>query len=99
MLLGEGDDFAGYRILRSLGSGGMGEVYLAEHPRLPRRDALKLLRSDISADAEYRSRFEREAALASALWHPNIVGPHDRGDHDGHLWITRISSTDPTPPT
>lgn len=88
MLLGVGDLFAGYRILRVLGSGGMGEVYLVQHPRLPRRDALKLLRTDISADADYRSRFEREADLASTLWHPNIVGLHDRGEVDGHLWIT-----------
>src|SRR5277367_6606148 len=88
MPLRRGQVFAGYTIVRLLGSGGMGEVYLAEHPRLPRHDALKLLRSDISADPEYRSRFEREADLASTLWHPNIVGLHDRGEFDGHLWIT-----------
>jgi serine/threonine protein kinase len=87
MLLAVGDTFAGYRVLRILGSGGMGEVYLVQHPRLPRRDALKLLRTDISADPDYRSRFEREADLASTLWHPNIVGLHDRGEVGGHLWI------------
>ncbi len=87
MHLAVGDDFAGFRILRILGSGGMGEVYLAQHPRLPRRDALKLLRTDISADAGYRSRFEREADLASTLWHQHIVGLHDRGEVDGQLWI------------
>ena len=43
MPLANGEVFAGYRILRMLGAGGMGEVYLAEHPRLPRRDALKIL--------------------------------------------------------
>jgi len=51
MLLWIGETFAGYRILRLLGSGGMGEVYLAEHPRLPRQDALKVLRTDVSSDA------------------------------------------------
>jgi serine/threonine protein kinase len=66
----------------------MGEVYLAEHPRLPRRDALKILRADLSTDAEYRTRFNREAALASTLWHPHIVGVHDRGESEGHLWIS-----------
>jgi serine/threonine-protein kinase len=63
-------------------------VYLAQHPRLPRRDALKLLPHDWSADAEYRARFNREADLASKLWHPHIVGVHDRGEEDGQLWIS-----------
>ena len=85
--LTSGETFAGYRIIRILGVGGMGEVYLAEHPRLPRRDALKLLRLDASADPEFRARFLREVDLASGLWHPNIVGVHDRGDVDGRLWI------------
>jgi serine/threonine protein kinase, bacterial len=88
MPLGRGDEFAGYTIVRLLGSGGMGEVYLAEHPRLPRRDALKILPVDVSADEDYRRRFIREADLAASLWHPNIVGVHDRGDHDGQLWIS-----------
>src|SRR5882757_4497943 len=88
MQLGEGSVFAGYRVIRLLGSGGMGEVYLAQHPRLPRRDALKLLPPEWSADQEYRTRFTREADLASTLWHPHIVGVHDRGEADGHLWIS-----------
>lgn len=88
MSLAGGEVFAGYQIVRSLGSGGMGEVYLAKHPRLPRRDALKVLRADVSADPEYRARFEREADLASTLWHPHIVAVHDRGESDGQLWIT-----------
>jgi serine/threonine protein kinase len=79
---------AGFRILRHLGSGAMGEVYLAEHPRLPRRDALKILPADVSADPEFRERFNREADLAATLWHPHIVGIHDRGEFDGQLWIS-----------
>lgn len=86
--LTEGQVFAGYQIVGLLGSGGMGRVYLAQHPRLPRRDALKLLPRDWSADADYRARFNREADLASTLWHPNIVGVHDRGEDDGQLWIS-----------
>jgi serine/threonine protein kinase len=66
----------------------MGEVYLAEHPRLPRRDALKVLPADVSADPDYRARFDREADLASKLWHPHIVSVHDRGEYDGQLWIS-----------
>jgi serine/threonine-protein kinase len=79
--------FAGYTILRPLGSGGMADVYLAKHPRLPRRDALKILSEGTTADAEFRERFSREADLAATLWHPHIVAVHDRGEFDGHLWI------------
>jgi serine/threonine-protein kinase len=67
MPLRNGETFAGFRIVRLLGSRGMGEVYLAEHPRLPRRDALKVLPLDVSADTEYRARLNREADLASKL--------------------------------
>ena len=88
MPLTNGQIFAGYTIIRLLGSGAMGEVYLAQHPRLPRKDALKVLSADVSADADYRARFNREADLASTLWHPHIVGVHDRGEEDGQLWIS-----------
>jgi serine/threonine-protein kinase len=87
MSLDEGTTFAGYAIVRRLGSGGMGEVYLARHPRLPRQDALKVLRPEVSADGEYRERFNREADIAASLWHPHIVAVHDRGEFDGQLWI------------
>ena len=82
-----GETFAGYRVLRLLGSGGMGEVYLAQHPRLPRHDALKILAPGVSGDASFQDRFIREADLAAGLRHPHIVGIHDRGEHDGQLWI------------
>jgi serine/threonine-protein kinase len=88
MPLNSGDFFAGFRIVRLLGSGGMGEVYLAQHPRLPRQDALKVLPPDVSADPQYRARFLREADLACTLYHPHIVGVHDRGEYDGQLWIS-----------
>ncbi|KUI37254.1 serine/threonine-protein kinase [Mycobacterium sp. GA-2829] len=88
MPLAEGEDVAGYTILRSLGHGGMGEVYLAQHPRLPRQDALKVLTAAVSADDEYRQRFQREADIAATLWHPHIVSVHDRGDFGGLLWIS-----------
>ncbi|MDT5353576.1 MAG: serine/threonine protein kinase, bacterial [Mycobacterium sp.] len=88
MPLRGGQLFAGYRIIRLLGSGGMGEVYLAEHPRLPRHDAVKVLPVEVSVDHDYRERFAREADLAARLWHPNIVSVHDRGDYDGQLWIS-----------
>lgn len=88
MPLADGATFAGYTIIRLLGAGGMGEVYLAQHPRLPRQDALKVLTASVTDDSEYRERFEREADMVAALWHPHIVGVHDRGDCDGQLWIS-----------
>jgi serine/threonine-protein kinase len=65
----------------------MGEVYLAQHPRLPRQDALKILPTHVSSDQDYRQRFIREADLAAKLWHPNIVRVNDRGESNGQLWI------------
>ncbi|WP_086084930.1 serine/threonine-protein kinase PknH/PknJ [Mycobacterium pseudoshottsii] len=88
MSLAVGETFAAYTIVRLLGSGGMGEVYLAQHPRLPRRDALKVMDRSVSAEPGFRERFLREADLASALWHPHIVGVHDRGEYRGQLWIS-----------
>src|ERR1700748_1088751 len=87
MPLPSGETFAAYTILRLLGRGGMSEVYLAQHPRLPRRDALKILLGGTAADSGFRERFHREAELAASLWHPNIVQVHDRGEFDGQLWI------------
>ncbi len=83
-----GETFAGFTILRVLGAGGMGTVYLAAHPRLPRQDALKVLPAQWTADPEYRERFLREANLTASLSHPNILGVHDRGEYDGQLWIS-----------
>ena len=73
MPLGPGERFAGYTVVRLLGVGGMGEVYLAEHPRLPRQDALKILGTDVSAGEEYRQRFIREADLAAQDSHPELA--------------------------
>ncbi|MEV6771308.1 serine/threonine-protein kinase [Nocardia sp. NPDC051030] len=87
MSLGPGAVVGGYRIERVLGVGGMGTVYLAGHPSLPRRDALKVLSVQLSQDREYRSRFEREANTAATLDHPNIVSVYNRGEDHGQLWI------------
>lgn len=88
MLFNNGEVFAGYVIQRLLGTGGMGEVYLAQHPRLPRQDALKILSMASTADEEFRARFNREAELAATLFHPHIVGVLDRGEFNGRLWIS-----------
>ena len=88
MSMQAGAEFAGFRVVRRLGAGGMGEVYLVAHPRLPREEALKILPQDLSTDESYRVRFNREADLAATLFHPNIVGVHDRGEADGKLWLS-----------
>jgi serine/threonine protein kinase len=72
--LANGAVFAGYTIVRLLGSGGMGEVYLVKRPRLPRRDALKILPESMTADSEFRERFDREA--------DPLCGRHDEALHD-----------------
>ena len=56
MSLAPGTIFAGYTIVGLLGTGGMGEVYLAQHPRLPRQDALKVMPANMSADDGFRNR-------------------------------------------
>ncbi len=88
--------FAGYTILRTLGAGGMGEVYLAQHPRLPRKEALKVLSHSVCCDEEYRVRFNLEAEVVATLWHPHIVEIHDRGEFEGQLWIAMdyVAGTD-----
>ncbi|WP_342801075.1 serine/threonine-protein kinase [Nocardia sp. No.11] len=84
---GISETFAGYGIERILGRGGMGTVYLARHPRLPRQVALKILNADLLGDNEIRQRFEREADLVARLDHPNIVAVQDRGIEGPNLWI------------
>ncbi len=88
MPLRPGTVFAGFTIVRLLGAEGMGEVYVAEHPRLPRSEALRILPGELSGEAEFRARFYREADLAAALSHPHIVDVHERGECDGRLWLS-----------
>ncbi|MFD5180561.1 protein kinase [Nocardia sp. NPDC058379] len=87
-MVSDGTVFAGYTIDRQLGRGGMGSVYLARHPRLPRWTALKLLNQELYSDKEIRARFEREADLVAQLDHPNIVTVFDRGVEGDQLWIS-----------
>ena len=87
MALAVGATFARYTISGCWALEGWARRDLAQHPRLPRRDALKVLPRAMTADSEFRARFNREADLISTLWHPNIVQVHDRGEFDGQLWI------------
>jgi eukaryotic-like serine/threonine-protein kinase len=73
----EGQIITHYSVIRSLGAGGMGEVYLAEDTHLRRRVALKLLPASFMGDTERVRRFEREAHAASSLNHPNVCTIHE----------------------
>jgi Tol biopolymer transport system component len=77
-----------YRIVRALGRGGMGEVYVAEDTKLHREVALKVLPGDMAADAERLQRFQREAQAVAALNHPNVVTIHTVEEADGVHFIT-----------
>ena len=88
MPLRDGATFAGFAIVRLLGSGQMGEVYLAQHPRLPRSQALRILPAVLSADAAFRARFYRDVDGAVSLSHPHLVRLHDWGEYEGRLWIS-----------
>src|SRR6186713_3239636 len=79
---------AHYRIVRPIGAGGMGEVFLAEDKKLGRQVALKVLALAQAADPERRARFEREARAVAALNHPNIITIYSVEEQDGILFMT-----------
>src|SRR4051812_35121648 len=74
-----GTTIGNYRVTAQLGEGGMGVVYLAEHPALGRKAAIKVLHPRLAADPEVVSRFFHEARASSAIRHPNIVEAYDYG--------------------
>lgn len=84
---GRGERIAHYEILEQIGSGGMGEVYLARDTRLGRKVALKFVPPSLTADPQLRARFFREAQLASALDHPNVCTIHEVGQSSSFLFI------------
>src|SRR5919198_4140667 len=90
-----GRELGGYRILEEIGRGGTSVVYRAEHVRLGRTAALKLL-SPGFGEADFSDRFLRESRLAASLDHPNIVPVYDAGEQDGLLYIAmaHVEGTD-----
>ncbi len=82
-----GTEVAGYRIEALIGRGGMGAVYLAEHLRLGRRVALKLLAPELAGNEKFRDRFLRESKIAASIDHPNIVPIYDADEADGVLFL------------
>ena len=76
-----------YEILKTIGEGGMANVYLANDTILDRKVAIKVLRGDLSNDEKFIRRFKREALSVSNLSHPNIVEVYDVGEEDGNYYI------------
>jgi len=76
-----------YQIIKSIGEGGMANVYLAYDTILDRNVAVKILRGDLSNDEKFVRRFQREALSASSLAHPNIVEVYDVGEDNGEYYI------------
>src|SRR5947208_445587 len=83
----EGSIIGVYRIVRQLGAGGMGEVWIAEHAALGRRAAIKVLRPELSTRDDLLARFFNEARAAAAIEDPGIVQVFDVGEHDGRAYI------------
>lgn len=76
-----------YQIIKSIGEGGMANVYLAYDTILDRNVAVKVLRGDLATDEKFVRRFQREALSASSLSHPNIVEVYDVGEDNGQYYI------------
>jgi non-specific serine/threonine protein kinase len=82
-----GTEIAGHRLVRRIGRGATGLVYEAEHLRIGRRAALKLLARELATDERFRERFIEESRLIGAIDHPNIIPIYDAGEADGVLYI------------
>jgi serine/threonine protein kinase len=85
-----------FRLLKKLGEGGMGAVYLAEDDRNNRKVAVKVLPRQLAANAEFLKRFRREADAAAKLKHPNIVGAYETGQDLGyHFYVMEFCEGEP----
>jgi serine/threonine protein kinase len=91
-----GSVVGGYRIDELIGRGGMGLVYRSTNVALNRIYALKVLAPGLAEDEEFRQRFRREMRIAASLHHPNIVGIHNAGEHEGMLFFVMdyVTGTD-----
>ncbi len=77
-----------YHVIKKLGEGGMGQVYLAEHVKMGRRSAIKVMNPSMVHDPDAVARFNREASNASRITHPNVCAIYDFGEtHDGLIYL------------
>jgi serine/threonine protein kinase len=83
----KGATFGGFRIERTLGHGGMGIVYLATELRLERQVALKVIRTELAGDDDFRARFRSESLTAASVEHPHVVTIFGAGERDGLLYV------------
>jgi serine/threonine protein kinase/Tfp pilus assembly protein PilF len=88
LAIAAGTNINQYKIISSLGSGGMGEVYLAQDERLGRKVALKMLYEDVTRGEDWVRRFEQEARATSSLNHPNIITIYEVGQANGSHFIS-----------
>ncbi|MGV9669048.1 MULTISPECIES: protein kinase domain-containing protein [unclassified Gordonia (in: high G+C Gram-positive bacteria)] len=105
MTLRAGSTFAGYTVISTLGAGGMGQVYLVEHPHLLRRQALKVISLAGAGNEEFARRFTNEARTTATLEHPAIITIHDFGIAEDTPWFSMsyidgddLTTADLTPP-
>src|SRR3954468_16930763 len=105
-----GTVFASYGVEAVAGRGGMGVVYRARHTGLDRLVALKIIAPEYAADQAFRERFDREARMAAAIDHPNVVPIYEAGEAEGQLFLAmryvagtdlsdRVRDGGPLPPT
>jgi serine/threonine protein kinase len=85
--LAAGSEFAGFRVERTLGHGGMGIVYLAREVRLDRDVALKVIRAELAEDEHFRTRFRDESRTAASIEHPRVVSVFGAGEREGLLYV------------
>lgn len=91
-----GQTLGKYHLLARLGSGGMGTVYKAHQPRLDRTVAIKILHPHLAEEADFITRFEREAIAIARLNHPNIVKVFDFDAENGHYYMVMEFLQGPT---
>jgi serine/threonine protein kinase len=86
--LSPGSEFAGFRVERTLGHGGMGIIYLAREVRLDRDVALKVIRTELAEDERFRARFREESRIAASIEHPRVVTVFGAGERDGLIFVS-----------